>query len=99
MLRITLLLCVLLGLLLNAADSATIGETKPLPDGTPVAISGSVTLLEPAECYIESTNRSSGIRVQADMTGFALHDLVTVTGTLGTLDGERVVSAQPSPPP
>lgn len=91
MLRITLLLCVLLGILANAANNSTIGEAKLLSDGTPVAISGSVTSLEPAECYIESTDRSSGIRVQADMTGFALHDLVAATGTLGTLDGERVV--------
>ena len=91
MIRITFLLCVMLGLYANAADSATIGEAKSLSDGTSIAVTGSVTLLEPAECYIESTNRSNGIRVQADTSGFALGNLVTATGTLGMLDGERVI--------
>ena len=91
MIRITFLLCVMLGLYANAADSATIGEAKSLSDGTMIAVTGSVTLLEPAECYIESTDRSSGIRVQADTAGFGLGNLVTATGTLGALDGERII--------
>jgi len=83
----------MLCLVWNTADSSTIGEAKSLSDGSQVCVIGSVTLLEPAECYIESANRSSGIWVQADMTGFAMGDLVTATGTLGTADGERAIQS------
>lgn len=76
-----------IGVLLLVFGSAVMA----LADGATVCVNGSITRLEPTECYIESTNRCSGIWVQADTTGFAIADLVTVTGTLGIVDGERVI--------
>lgn len=90
-LRIMLSIGVLLLALGNAGMCMTVGEAKPMQDAAAVSVTGSVTLLEPTECYIEATNRSSGIWVQADTTGFAIADLVRVTGTVGLVDGERVI--------
>jgi hypothetical protein len=90
-LRIMLSIGVLLLVFGSAGLCTPVGEAKTVADGAVVIVNGSITLLEPTECYIESTNRSSGIWVRAGTTGFAVADLVSACGTLGTADGERVI--------
>lgn len=91
MVRIALLTGVLLCLLSHSTHAATIAVAKSEQPGLVVTVTGSITVLEPTECYIESADRSAGVLVQADTTGFAIGDLVDATGILGTVDGEPVI--------
>lgn len=91
--RITLSTILLLGLLTRVA-SMPIGEARGLPDTTPVSVTGCVTYLQPSDCYIESTDRASGIWVQpSDITGISIGDQVTVSGTIATSNGERTINS------
>lgn len=75
----------------NCSQCMTIGDAKALPSGSTVTVNGSITLLEPTECYIEATNRSAGIWVQADTTDFMLGNPVTASGNLSVVNGEQVI--------
>lgn len=71
-----------------------IPPVRPDPDGTPVNVFGIVTLIGPDYLYIESPGRESGIRVEtAGMPAWyvSVGDELQVMGTLGRLDGERVI--------
>ena len=87
------LLCFLCVAVVEAGVCGTIGEVKAQPQGTLVCVTGSVTYIEPTECYIESADRSAGIWVQADTSGIVLADLVSASGTLGIANGERVIQS------
>jgi len=79
--------------LARVGSCVSIGQAKASPDGTTISTVGSITLLEPAECYIESTDRASGIWVQANTTGLSIGDVVIASGTLATVTGERVIQS------
>lgn len=70
------------------------GETRLASDGASVNVTGCVTYLQPDECYIESTDRSSGIWVQsADTTGVAVGDLVAAAGVVTITNGEKCIAS------
>ncbi len=75
-----------------------VGNAKTLPNGTLVqianiAISGKNGSVPSGYFYIQSPDRSSGIRVQG-ATAKTVGDLVSVTGTVETLPtGERYIAA------
>lgn len=80
--------------------AANVGSAKALPDGTAVAITGQQltglgTIGAPVSAaFVEEVDRSSGIKLDTtgiDMSNFQLGDLVTLQGTLGTIDGERYI--------
>ena len=88
--------CSLLLLILSLAlgprsGCAAIGEIKSGPLQVQASISGAVTYLEPLECYVESADRSGGIRVLGSTTGLAIGSLVTATGVYDVIDGEPCV--------
>jgi subtilisin family serine protease len=76
----------------------SISNAKNLPDGTSVTLTGKVVSAGTTELgstlYIQEPNRTSGIRVDVgtSSTSAAIGDLVTITGTLATSDGERVIT-------
>lgn len=83
--------------------TATISAIKALPDGTSVAVARKVVTanfgayFDDDFFYIEESDGSSGIRV--DASGPDAGELVTLTGTLATIDGERrIVNASISSP-
>lgn len=86
--RIAVFICVLTFAVARLATAETIGQAKIHADGTSVTGLGSITQVEPSQCYIESTDRSSGIWVQADTTGLSIGDVVTASGTLASSTGE-----------
>lgn len=74
------------------SESPTIGELRKYPDGAPVRIAGNiVTAVYPGEFYIESKDRSAGIKV---VSAAPLHegDEVVVEGVMGCCGGERLVA-------
>lgn len=74
----------------------TIGTAKTLQDGTFIQLRPEVVIGGTAELggffYVESSDRSAGIRVATTQT-IAEGSMVTVTGTVGTISGERQISA------
>ncbi|MHB9035556.1 MAG: hypothetical protein ACYC64_02735 [Armatimonadota bacterium] len=61
------------------------------PDDSPVTITGLVSAVF-ADCYyVEQSTRVRGIKVMETPQDIAVGDRVLVTGTLGTIAGERVV--------
>lgn len=91
--RIALFVCMLSCLMTGAALCIPIGQAKTMPPGSSATVTGSITLIGPTECYLESTNGTSGIWVQADTTGFSLNDVVNAAGVMGTSDGEIVLQS------
>ena len=89
--RVALIVCAFSFLLTGSAFCVPIGQAKTLPLGSSATVTGSVTLIEPTECYLESTNGTSGMWVQADTTGFSLSSVVNAAGVVGTSDGEIVL--------
>ncbi|MDH7482939.1 MAG: FlgD immunoglobulin-like domain containing protein [Armatimonadota bacterium] len=72
------------------ADLSTI---RSLPSGSAVNVQGRVTALWSSSFYIQAEDRSVGIRVQASAGPWVnVGDKVQVQGTLGMLDGERVIN-------
>ena len=71
----------------------TVGQTKPLPDGTLVDLTGPiVTRIFETYFYIEDAQRIAGIRVNCDPSQMpAEGTMPTVVGTLRTINGERVL--------
>lgn len=97
-----LTLVLLLALVPSFASCSTIGEAMAAPAESPVNVTGTVTLIDPDGCYIESPDRSCGIWVQAVTEGIAVGDMVTVTGTPSAVNAEpaivdaAILSAVPS---
>ena len=74
---------------------ATIAETKGLPDDSDLAISGAaVSAVWPDAFYIQSDDRSSGIRVEKPSHGLTAGNRGYVAGAVKTnADGERYIEA------
>ncbi len=82
----------------QAVAVGALSAAKALPDGSLIKLSGKTVVAGTDSFvdrfYIEESDRSSGIRVQYGAGGGPLvreGDVVTVTGTLATVSGERVV--------
>ncbi len=72
----------------------TILGAKTSADGTAIGCSGIVTGVFDDCFYIESPDRTYGIRVQMPSSGLTLGQTANVAGTVGTLDsGERCINA------
>ena len=90
--------------LTDVCSATTIGLAKQMSDGQCVTVDGVVSRLFTDATYVQSEDRSAGIRVK---NSFALTegDRVTVNGTLGTRGNERflenatVLSAVNGSPP
>jgi len=83
------------GLLLATAlpaPSASISEVKSAGNWMQVTVEGIVTYVEPVECYIQSRDRSSGIRVIGPTDGLNVGDSVLANGTFAVVDGEPTVT-------
>ena len=83
---------------IQPTPTATIAEAKTLPDGFVVSLSGKVVSAGSDQfknCfYIQEPDRSSGIKVQYGAGGgptVSMGSTVNVTGTLTTIEGERVI--------
>ncbi len=76
--------------LIDSSIPTTIGPAKQMTDGEQVTVPGRVTRMFPDAMYIQSEDRSAGIRVK---NSFALTegDLIMIVGTLATTGGERVL--------
>ena len=74
--------------------TVTIAEVKVAPDGAAISTSGIVTAAFTDYFYIESHDRTSGIRVSKAQHGRSVGGSVTIFGTVSTLsNGERVINA------
>ncbi len=76
--------------LIESTTPTTIGLAKQMPDGTQVTVPGVVSRLFGDAMYIQSEDRSAGIRVKNSFT-LSVGDRVTVVGNLATRPGERVL--------
>lgn len=70
----------------------TVANVRGVAAGQPVNVRGIVTLKGADYMYIESTDRSSGIRVSSAPTYVAQGDDVQVVGNVMILDGEKQIS-------
>lgn len=76
----------------------SISQVKGNPNGTSVTLTGKVVSAGKQEMgdaiYVQEPDRSSGLKVYfgAVQTGAVIADLVTVSGTLGTSNGERLLN-------
>lgn len=81
-----------LGPYLYKAPHGTIAEAKGLEDGQPVSLQDKiVTAKFDGFFYIEESDRSSGIRVVAPISGAGV--LATVSGVMDTTGGEREIAS------
>jgi hypothetical protein len=80
--------------ILRVFDVESIDEVKGQPNGTQLACSGVVTAAFTGHLYVESPDRSMGIRVNKASHGRSVGQTVTVIGTIQTLaSGERYILA------
>lgn len=74
-------------------DPVSVAQAKRLPDGSRVILAGPVVSAGTPEmgdcCYIESTDRSSGVKVLG--RNLERRCKVTLEGVMDTSDGERVI--------
>ena len=76
------------------APVVSVAAAKAIEDGRIVKLAGVVVMCaSPSATYVEETSRTAGIRVNCSQA-LTLGDAVTLTGTLATVNGERVLSAQ-----
>lgn len=68
----------------------SIGSALSAPDGTKVAVKGLVSAVFSNSYYIQSADRTRGIKVIGPQIG-SEGDEISVTGTLTTLEGERAI--------
>ena len=72
----------------------SVAAAKAMADGRLVKLSGVVVVSAlPGAAYVEETTRIAGIRVNCAQP-LTLGDVVTLTGVLTTVSGERVLSVQ-----
>ncbi|MEN6583728.1 MAG: S8 family serine peptidase [Armatimonadota bacterium] len=77
----------------NAADINSAASVKMIPDNIQVTLKGlAVTAAFKGFFYVEDSNRLSGIRVVSSAS-VKPGDVVEVTGTMSTVDGERRITA------
>lgn len=77
----------------GVADVSSAAAAKLLPDGSAVTLSGAVvSAVFSGFFYVQSPDRASGIRVGSSAS-VAEGDLVTVSGTMATVNGERRIDA------
>lgn len=70
-----------------------IASVREMVDGSYVNVEGIVTSVMATCFYIESADRSSGIRVNADVNYYVKRgDIAQVQGILGVTDGERAIA-------
>ncbi len=73
----------------------TIREAKELADGASVVLADKTASASFADFfYVEEMDRSSGIRIDAVGHSIQAGDNIRFAGTLGTYDGERVITAE-----
>jgi hypothetical protein len=78
----------------RCAAESSIGDVKKADNGTTVACSGVVTAAFDNFFYIESANRTFGIRVNKDNHGLIVGQIASIAGNVQTLDsGERYIAA------
>lgn len=84
--------------LMQPSIPGTVAAAKNMPDGTVVTLAGKTVTAGSDKFnnyfYIQENDRSSGIRVQYGTGGGPIvttGSTVTVTGTLATVEGERVI--------
>jgi len=71
----------------------TIGGLKTYDDGVPVSATGKTVTGVFADCFfVEESDRTSGIRCVEASTALQAGDIVDVSGTMGTVNGERVIA-------
>lgn len=68
-----------------------VGLASKHPDGDLITISGRVTAAFDGCAYVQAQDRSRGIRVEGSVSTLHEGDLVTVSGQLGTRNGERFI--------
>lgn len=74
-----------------AVDLKAPNTIRSRPDGTSVSMPCvAVTALFSGAFYVRELNGASGMRIQGSPAGASVGDCVAVSGTLGTIDGERV---------
>ena len=84
---------------LSIGSPGTVSAAKALPNGTYVSLSGKIATSGGGNFadrfYIEEPDRSSGIQVQpsSSFANVTAGDTVSVSGTLATIDGERVITS------
>jgi len=86
---LALMACVLIA---SGAWCQSIAEVKASSEWMEVCVTGSVTYLQPDECYIEAFDRCGGIWVQGLTDGLAVGDSVIAFGTFAVVDGEPCVT-------
>ena len=92
--RVVYLVLACLLLIGSAASCMTIGEAKSANNGTDGHIVGCVTYVEPGECYIESIDKSAGIRIQGIPGNPAIGDTLSIRGIKQSAsNGEAVIAA------
>ncbi|MHB1458771.1 MAG: chitobiase/beta-hexosaminidase C-terminal domain-containing protein [Armatimonadota bacterium] len=75
-------------------NTSNIADTKKSVDGTGVVVSGIISAAFDGFFYVESVDRSHGIRVNKASHGLVPGQVVTVNGILDTLDSsERFIEA------
>ena len=78
----------------TAPAPVSIADVKQRPDGSVCALHGQVVTAAFADWfYVESGERSSGIRVEKPGHGLDIGVAVDIIGTLKTWDGERYIAA------
>jgi len=76
----------------------SVAGAKSLPDGQPVTLTGKVVTASPADfrgrMYVQDIDGVSGIRVELGSAQIEapMGALVTVTGTISTIEGERAIT-------
>lgn len=76
---------------LSLPTTISISEAKKKPDGTYVRISKAIVTAKFNDCcYVESSERSSGIRVISN-DSITTGNSVYIYGTISTISGERVI--------
>ncbi len=79
-----------------AIPSTSLNNVHGSPDGTLITIPSAVVTAGTDRFfwtfYVEAADRSSGIRVNTGSHGVAAGDLVAVSGTIQTSQGERVIT-------
>jgi len=69
---------------------SSIGSELSAPDGTKVAVEGLVSAVFSDSYYIQTADRTRGIKVIGTQIG-SEGDEISVTGTLATIEGERAI--------
>lgn len=77
---------------ITEASIESIGELKDLDDGSSISLTNKVVTAVFDDCFfIEESNRCSGIRCIEAGAQLSSGSMVDVQGTLGTINGERVI--------